>query len=1303
MESILNFYVNQSPITDPGDYGFLYDDLPEEPAALIEVISGLLLHYWAAQDMKLQLGREQRHEQHLRTARERLTQMYKHDPSSLTIPRSPANRQICRCRDFAVLLVSMLRHKKVPARMRVGFENYFTGEIFYGDHWIAEFWDSNQKKWRLIDPDIGGADLELLQRTIKRPLKPGLDFTDLRREIDYMVAGRMWDRVRAHEIKPDLCRATKTWKGWPVIRGNLLHDFQGLNRLEMGLFDYWDELHYKPETEVNVRDRALLDQIATLTQQADETFAEMRRLFEELPRTYLIRSRLRLLGVIGNGDMETAEDLQQSDMSKLIALTEEAGLREMDADQSAPASNAQQKPEPRPFAAYDSSKEIIVLGARQNNLKNIDIHIPRNKFVVITGVSGSGKSSLAFDTIYAEGQRRYMESLSSFARQFMKQMEKPNVEKIIGLNPTVAIEQRVINPNSRSTVGSITEVIDYLRVLFARVGQMHCPQCGRAISVQSAQQITSRLMKLPPGTRILVLSPFGQHSQKETAQLLGEAKARGYLHARVNGAWISLQEEMSFKVPEADIVEVLVADLHLKAGDDFAAFLPVVEEAITTGNGILAVIADGEEYRLSGSEVCPHCGIYLPKLEPRLLNPNTPYGMCPECHGLGVELQVDPDLIISRPERSLLDDASDFHFFHNLRKSTSQYWVGLIKGFAEHFGADLEQPWKDLPQEFREAMIFGTDEKIPWDYEAEDGSLSIRRKRGFTGAVANINRLYRATKSESQRQRYLQFMSKQPCQACNGEKLSRDARYISLAGKRFPEITQLSIGNLLIWVRDLRAGLSKQQIEIGNEILNEMEQRLQIICDVGLHYLTLDRPAPTLSGGEAQRIRLAGQVGAELIGILYILDEPSIGLHPHNQRALLELLKRLRDLGNTILVVEHDAETMLTADWLIDLGPGAGSFGGELIAAGTPEEVIANPRSLTGMYLSGEKRITSQHDYRHRTPKGELTLRGACIHNLKSIEATFPLGSLIGVTGVSGSGKSNLIIRTLYPALARTLNRSSYPAGPYDTLMGVEQINKVIHITQAPIGRNPRSNPGTYVGVMNEIRKIFSNTPDAKEKGFGQGDFSFNSKGGRCEACEGYGAKKIKMHLMADIWVRCDECHGKRFIPQILAVTYQDKNISEVLDMDIQEAHSFFYDNPKVKRILQTLMEVGLGYLKLGQNATTLSGGEAQRIKLAKELSRLNTGDTLYILDEPTVGLHFADIQKLIDILHRLVDSGNTVIVIEHNMDVIKMMDWIIDLGPEGGEQGGTITATGTPEEIANSPVGYTGQYLKEILGKGKI
>lgn len=991
-------------------------------------------------------------------------------------------------------------------------------------------------------------------------------------------------------------------------------------------------------------------------------------------------------------------------------------------------------------------ENIVIRGAQQHNLKNINVNIPRYKLVVLTGVSGSGKSSLAFDTIYAEGQRRYVESLSAYARQFLGQMEKPKVDYIGGLSPAIAIEQKVVSKNPRSTVGTVTEVMDYLRVLYARVGTAHCPQCGRVVQAQTAQQIADQLAAHPPGTKMQLLAPIVRERKGTQTDVLEQARKDGYTRARIDGTVTDLNASINLQKTKKHTVELVVDRLQVPAkhSDDRDAWMTRLADSVETtlraSNGlVVADLMNGEEVMLSSQNACPHCGISFPDVSPQTFSFNSPLGMCPDCTGLGAQMAVDPQLIIADPTISILDGA--LKWYGDLRKKNRMWQINHLKILAAHFGGDLEKPWKELPKKLRDVIMYGSgEEKIHFKWKNENKTKTATWQgesyRVEQGILYHINRLFKQTRSEWTKRWYMSFMNQQPCPTCKGARLRPEARGVTVGGKTITEVSTMAIDEAYAWVVALYgqpdpsikpslSGNSKspispsilgtnlkspsiepltgEKLQIAGEVLKEIRDRLRFMLNVGLHYLTLDRPAPSLSGGEGQRIRLASQIGCGLVGVLYILDEPSIGLHSRDNRALLNTLLQLRDMGNTVLVVEHDAETMLSADWLVDLGPGAGVLGGKVIAAGPPAEVAANPQSLTGRYLSGQIQVTAPNNEQRRAPNGKwLTLRGARTHNLKNLDARIPLGVLTCVTGVSGSGKSSLITETLQPALARVLNKAQSQPGPYEKLEGLESLDKVIDITQDPIGRTPRSNPATYVGVWDEIRRVFSSVPEAKARGYGIGRFSFNVSGGRCEECRGHGQKRIEMHFLADVWVTCQECKGTRFNRETLSITYKGKNIAEVLGMDVQEALDFFAAYPITARQLQTLHDVGLDYVKLGQSATTLSGGEAQRVKLAKELSRQDTGHTIYILDEPTTGLHFADIQRLLDVLHRLVDQGNTVIVIEHNMDVVKTADWIIDLGPEGGAGGGYIIAEGTPEQVAGIERSYTGQFLTHVL-KGEM
>jgi excinuclease ABC subunit A len=954
-------------------------------------------------------------------------------------------------------------------------------------------------------------------------------------------------------------------------------------------------------------------------------------------------------------------------------------------------------------------KNITIRGAQHHNLRNIDVSIPRHKLVVLTGVSGSGKSSLAFDTIYAEGQRRYVESLSAYARQFLGQMEKPKVDYIGGLSPAIAIEQKVVSKNPRSTVGTVTEVLDYLRVLYARVGKTHCPKCGREVAPQSAQQVADALASLPPGARFQLLAPVVRRRKGAHADILRAARADGYVRARIDGELVELESAPKLDKARPHTIELVVSRLRVPEPDDEdraeweTRLVDAVETGLRAADGVLvADLLDGRELLYSERAACPRCNIGIPELSPQLFSFNSPLGMCPDCNGLGTQNTVDPALILADPTVSLMDGA--LRWYGDLRKKKDSWGLRQLRAISDHYGVDLEQPWQDLPEHFRHVLLWGSGEekiRFTWGNESEDGSgWSGQSTRPTDGIVANIDRLFRQTSSDHTRRFYASFMSEQPCPSCRGARLRAEARAVTVGDRPITDVGAMAIDEALDWVRGLYApgALEPEQLEIAGEVLKEIRDRLQFMLNVGLHYLTLDRPAPTLSGGEGQRIRLASQIGCGLVGVLYILDEPSIGLHARDNEALLHTLLQLRDMGNTVLVVEHDAETMLASDYLVDLGPGAGVLGGELVAAGTPAQVCAQPHSLTGRYLSGELEVRAPNEDRRRPGDDWLAVRGARLHNLRGADARFPLGLLTCVTGVSGSGKSSLVSGTLYPALARALHNAQARPGPHESIEGLQFLDKVINITQEPIGRTPRSNPATYVNLFDDIRRLFASLPEAKSRGYTAGRFSFNVKGGRCEACLGHGQRRIEMHFLADVWVLCQECKGTRFNRETLAIEYKGRNIAQVLDMDVQEALGLFENVPDIRRSLQTLHDVGLDYVKLGQSATTLSGGEAQRVKLAKELSRVATGRTLYILDEPTTGLHFADIQHLLDVLHRLVDAGNTVVVIEHNMDVIKTADWVIDLGPEGGEGGGHIIAEGPPEQVATVDHSHTGQFLRRVL-----
>lgn len=941
-------------------------------------------------------------------------------------------------------------------------------------------------------------------------------------------------------------------------------------------------------------------------------------------------------------------------------------------------------------------KYIKIRKAAEHNLKEIDLDVPRDEFVVFTGLSGSGKSSLAFDTIYAEGQRRYMESLSSYARQFLGQMEKPNVDSIEGLPPAISIDQKSTNRNPRSTVGTVTEIYDYYRLLYARIGIPHCPKCGKEIYAQTVDQMADEIMELPEGTRIQLLAPVVRGRKGQHVKVFESARKSGYVRVVVDGHLYELSEEISLEKNKKHNIEVMVDRLVVREGIR-KRLVDSIENVLKLSDGLMIVdIPGGEQMSFSQSFSCPDCGISIDELEPRTFSFNNPFGACPVCHGIGVKMEFDEALMIPDPSLSLAEGALVVNGWQSA-KDTSSYSRCILDALADSYGFDINTPYQELPEEIRHMLMHGTDGRVV--------KVKYRGQRGvgvydvaFEGVIKNVQRRYRECGSERMKKEYESFMRITPCAECGGKRLKSEALAVTVGDKNIAEVTELSISKLMDFMQGLE--LTPHQLAIGKLVLREIKARLQFLLDVGLEYLTLARATGSLSGGEAQRIRLATQIGSGLVGVAYILDEPSIGLHQRDNDKLIQTLKKLKDLGNTLIVVEHDEDTMYAADYIVDIGPGAGTHGGEVVAAGSVKDIIKCKESVTGAYLSGRIRIPVPSE--RREPTGWITVRGARENNLKNIDVSFPLGVMTCVTGVSGSGKSSLVNEILYKELARKLNRARFIPGKHDCVEGLEQLDKVINIDQSPIGRTPRSNPATYTGVFDMIRDLFASTQEAKARGYKKGRFSFNVKGGRCEACQGDGIIKIEMNFLPDIYVPCEVCDGKRYNRETLDVKYKGKNIFEVLDMTVEEAMSFFEPIPSIYRKIKTLYDVGLSYVKLGQPSTTLSGGEAQRIKLATELSRRSTGKTVYVLDEPTTGLHFADVHKLIDILHRLAEGGNTVIVIEHNLDVIKTADYIIDIGPEGGDRGGTVIAQGTPEEVAKMPQSYTGYYIQKMIDKDK-
>ena len=935
---------------------------------------------------------------------------------------------------------------------------------------------------------------------------------------------------------------------------------------------------------------------------------------------------------------------------------------------------------------------ITIRGAKEHNLKNIDIKIPRDELVVLTGLSGSGKSSLAFDTIYAEGQRRYMESLSSYARQFLGQAEKPDVEKIEGLSPAISIDQKSTNRNPRSTVGTVTEIYDYFRLLYARIGIPHCPKCGKEIKRQTVDQMVDAVMELPEGTKFQLLAPVIRGRKGRHEKVLAQAKRSGYVRVIVDGSLYDLEEEITLDKNKKHDISIVIDRLVVKKGIE-RRLNDSIEAVMKLAEGIMVVdVIGGKPLNMSSSFSCPDCGISIDEIEPRSFSFNNPFGACPACFGLGYKMEFDVDLMIPDQSLSIADGAIAVLGWQSCTDKKS-YTRAILDALAEEYNFDLNTPFNQMTEEARNIILHGTnghEVKVHYKGQRGEGIYDV----AFEGLIRNVQRRYREAGSESMKEEYETFMTITPCDVCEGQRLKKESLAVTVAGKNIYEITTMSIDKLVEFLDNME--LTERQQFIGGGILKEIKARLNFLMDVGLNYLALYRPTGTLSGGEAQRIRLATQIGSGLVGVAYILDEPSIGLHQRDNAKLIATLKHLRDLGNTLIVVEHDEDTMLAADHIVDIGPGAGENGGEVIAQGTAAQIMKNKKSITGAYLSGRIKIPVPE--KRKEPTGWITVKGARQNNLKNIDVAFPLGVLTCVTGVSGSGKSSLVNEILYKHLAKELNRARMKSGAHDAIEGLEQLDKVINIDQSPIGRTPRSNPATYTGVFDMIRDLFAGTKEAKAKGYKKGRFSFNISGGRCEACKGDGIIKIEMHFLPDVYVPCEVCGGKRYNRETLEVTYKGKNIYDVLDMTVDEACNFFQNVPSILRKIETLKEVGLGYIRLGQPSTTLSGGEAQRVKLATELSRRSTGRTIYILDEPTTGLHFADVHKLVEILQRLSEGGNTVVVIEHNLEVIKTADYIIDIGPEGGDKGGTIVVAGTPEEVVQCKESYTGQYLKKLL-----
>lgn len=1144
MEAYL--YEKQSIITHPGQYEHAYATLPDEPEQLLRIVQRLIIHADLGKLYGVTFSKRQLDEELLRTVPQMLNRILGISNEDLSSERTPNLRMVGMCRDYALLMVSFLRHKNIPARVRAGFANYFDSEIEYEDQWLIEYYSNTKKRWIRMD-----AQVDLLQKE-----HYGITFNtlDMPKDSGFLLGGEAWKLCRQGMKHQEDFGYNKNWKGWSSVKGNLLHDFNCLLGLELMPWDLWTELSTKKYSELTKEEKYLLDEMAEVTSNPDVTSEQLECIIEQLPKEYMesIRSQLKILGIEGKTQTLDPDKLEE----KAPILKKEYRISDKE-------------------EVKDELKEIVLKGGRQNNLKNVHVSIPKQTLTVITGVSGSGKSSLAFDTIFAEGKRRYLDNMSGAAKM-QEQVEKPDFDSLQGLTPTIAIEQKKGSQNPRSTVGTLTGILDQLRMLYVAIGKPHCPFCGK------------ELVK----------------AQKNKNQ-------------------------------------------------------------------------------------CPVCKTYFQKLTASTFNANSHVGACHECNGLGTLFEVDENAIFLRDDLSVLDGASDYFGKLRGKKRTGNWMVGELYAIAEDRGIDLDIPWKNQPESFKRAVLYGTGENKIYQYHYKSGGRDTMLERPAQGAVSHIQRLFRESKSDDNP--YIGYMKKMPCPVCAGEQLSIEARYTTILGYRLPELLQLPIKDLLDWCVGIQEQLSDEDKQRAGETFHEIEVRIANLLQVGLPYLTLARTAPTLSGGELQRVRLSSQLGSDLVGLTYILDEPSIGLHPRDHHLMIQTMKRLRDKGNTVIVVEHDKDTMLNADHIIDVGPGAGVYGGQIIAEGSVEEIKDNPNSITGEYLREKNHLQSR---KRRVPKKWLELTGCNEHNLKNIDVKIPLETMCCIAGASGSGKSTLVFETLIPALEEHFSKKQNPKKNYDEIHGVHQINGFIEMDQAAIGKNSRSTPVTYLGIFDSIRQFYADLPDSRKRFFSDSHFSFNSKDGQCPVCEGLGQVKIAFQYMSDHYVTCPECKGKRYKEEILEVKYRDKSITDVLNMDVSEGVEFFKNQEAIASKLQLMNEVGLSYLKLGQSTVTLSGGEAQRLKLSKELGGKKKGHMLYILDEPTTGLHFKDINRLLAIFQKLVDAGNSLLIIEHNMDIVGDADWVIDVGPDGGVAGGRIVAEGSPEAIASNKESVTGRFL---------
>lgn len=1266
------FYQTHSIITHPADLEYLYKDLPSNIDEICSIVQGLLLNYEQAEEHGISLTENHREEINLRYISQMLKKIIEKNDESLTITRKVSERLVATSRDFSVLLCSILRSKNIAARALCGFSRY--QEEYYPSYWVCEYWDEKKQDWVLVDP-ISGNLLHAESNTLSYQISSK----------QFYRSEEVWMKCREGKLNDRLFGYGND-SGLGFIRGNLIRNFASLNKFEVSP---WDNLWgFRSKKDLRQNDYLQLDQITKFIVGGVNTFEDLRILFEtDVSLHASVKTKFNLKKEqeqsknreeIKPKNRKVILNSSEGKTRSLSRITQEVNTVELD--------------------------KILIEGARHHNLKNINLSIPKNKLVVFTGVSGSGKSTLVFDTIFAEAQRRFVVGLSPYVRKYLDKVERPKLDSIYGLSPAIAIEQKSVSNNPRSTVGTITEISSYLRLLYSRVGIPECIKCGTTIYPQTPRDIASSIYSYLPSNREFKLyAPIIIDSYVDSEYMFTNIRKEGYTQIRINQELKSI-DDIEFinsdKAVSIDLVGETFRIPNKLEGFKKEEFINKLTNAIkvlqkVTKHTLNIETEDNQIILFTTELLCPSCHSGFPELSSQHFSFNTPLGMCPDCNGLGVRQNIDPNLLVENPNLSILDGA--LRWFGNLREGNKTTWpTGPLDVVYKHYSLDIETPWKDLPESFHNVIFYGSGkEKIKYQ-----SALGLKETlKPVKGLIPEISRLYYETESEITKKKYGSYMKTAPCSSCKGTRLCVEARSVRLGGKTISEVNALPINEALDWIKSVYENLDDTLMEIGEELIIEVYNRLSFLIDVGLHYLTINRTAPTLSGGEGQRVRLASQLSSGMVGVLYVLDEPSVGLHPKDIQSLLKTLLKLRDQGNSVIVVDHEEEIMRNADWLIDIGPKAGVLGGEVMSQGDPGHVMNDSNSLTGKYLSGELTVHAPSWHLKReAPTDWLTLKGASQNNLNNVTANFPLGRFTCVTGLSGSGKSSLIGETLEPLLEKILNNSDVKPGVYEEIIGVEKLENVINVSQAPIGRTPRSNPATYTNLFNKIRRVFSNTKDAMDNWLSYDHFSFNSAKGRCENCQGQGQVKVEMHFLADVWITCNECKGKRFKPEVLAVKRKGKNISDVLNMDVNEAIEYFKEHKDIVRILQTFCDVGLDYIKLGQSATTLSGGEAQRVKLARELSKKTKGKMIYILDEPTTGLHFNDIQYLLNILHRLVDEGHTVIVIEHDLDVIKTADWIIELGPEGGKAGGDIIAQCSPEELIAVKESYTGQALRRLM-----